>query len=71
MWHVSPDQAPPQIIHSILDYISQVDIVKVTDPGASSLQPAVTAHIDRYITPYKSFHSPQVENAITHLRPKE
>jgi hypothetical protein len=70
-FHLSPENIPPQVTQSLLNYVSQVDIVEVTDPGGSSLQPSIAQNIDKQVTLYKSFHSPQVEAAIAHLRPKQ
>lgn len=51
--------------------LSQVDIVKVTDPGGPSFQPNVAQTIDKQFSPYKSFNSPQMEEAIKDLHPKQ
>ena len=67
--HVPPGHTPAKVIQTVLNYVSQVDIVKVTDPGGLSFQPNVAHTIDKQVLPYKSFNSPQVEQAIQHLRP--
>jgi hypothetical protein len=69
-YHVSPDQITPQATQSLLKYVSQVDVVKVTDPDGSSFQPYFPRIADKQITLYKSFNSPQVEEAISQLRPQ-
>lgn len=58
-YHVSPEQIPPQATQSLLNYVSQVDIVKVTDPGGQSFQPSIAQTIDKQVTLYKSFNSPK------------
>ncbi len=70
-FHLSPENIPPQVTQSLLNYVSQVDIVQVTDPGGSSFQPSIAQNIDKQVSLYKSFHSPQVEAAIAHLLPKQ
>jgi hypothetical protein len=70
-YNLSPEQIPPQATNSLLNYVTQVDIVEITDPGAQSFQPSVAQTIDKQIIPYKSFNSPQVEEAIRDLRPKQ
>lgn len=68
-YRVSPDQITPQATNALLNYVTQVDIVAVTDPGGSSFQPSLAQIIDKQITPYKSFYSPRVAEAIKDLRP--
>jgi hypothetical protein len=70
-FHILPEHIPPQVINSVLNYVSQVDIVEVTDPGGPTIQPNFPQTVDKQITPYKSFHSPQVEEAIKPLRPQQ
>jgi hypothetical protein len=70
-YHLSPDQIPPQVTNSLLDYVSQVDIVEVTDPGGSSFQPNFPSIVDQQFTAINRFNSPQVEEAIKDLRPKQ
>ena len=67
-FHISPKSIPLQVTQFLLNYVSQEDIVEVTDPGGLSFQPNVTQSIDKQVTLYKSFHSPQVEEAIKPLR---
>lgn len=68
-YHLSPDHIPSSVTHALLNYVSQVDIVEIRDPGGQSYQPNFPSTVDKQITPYKSFHSPQVEEAISQLRP--
>ncbi len=67
--HVPPEHTPTNVIQSVLNYVSQVDIVEVSDPGGSSFQPDFPRTVDKQMTPLKTFNSPQVEQAIQHLRP--
>jgi hypothetical protein len=67
-YHLSPNQIPPQVTNSLLDYVTQVDIIEINDPGGSSFQPNFPSTVDQQISVIKSFNSPQVEEAIKILR---
>jgi hypothetical protein len=63
-YHISSKDMPTQIIQALSNYLSEVDIVEVTDPGGSSFQPNIPQTIENYIVSVNRFNSPQVIKAI-------
>lgn len=54
--------------NALLDYIAQVDIIKIKDPGGPAQNPNLPNLVDQLVTLIDSFQSPQVEAAIAQFR---
>ncbi len=61
---------PISATNNLLDYISQTDIVTVTDSERSSMKSNFPKAFYETTTPYMSFTSPEVQEAIKDLRPR-
>ena len=66
--HVSPDDTPGLIINNILDYLAQIDIVEVVDPGGPNYNPEFPKRIKDYIKVTKSFPCDEIKQATKDLR---
>ncbi len=70
-YHIPIEDVPDEVTNDFLDYFTTGELVEITDPGGSSFQPEFGSYLKRYVHSRGTFHSPQLEAAITHLRPKQ
>lgn len=67
-YQVPEDHIPATAINNLLDYIAQIDLIKVSDPGGPDIQPNFPNQIMNHVVPFGRFYSQQVEEAIKVLR---
>ncbi|HYT42086.1 MAG TPA: hypothetical protein VEP90_07055, partial [Methylomirabilota bacterium] len=70
-YHIPVEEVPDGVTNAFLDYFTTGELVEVIDPEGPSFQPEFGSHLKRYVQNRGTFHSPQLEAAIAHLRPKQ
>lgn len=53
---------------ALLDHVSRAQIIQVTDPGGPSPNPQLLTLVDSCVSNVATIQSPQIEQAISHLR---
>lgn len=66
--HLNAGHLGKMMHNQVLDYITKVDIIKITDPGGPDVNPAIANLVGKSVTPVAEFQSTKVESAIGKLR---